>query len=269
LDETKRTFSFYASFAEETKIEKIYLTGGLSQINNLASVFSEELNLPVECLDVSKYFSARRSLRNTFKEENCYYQAALGFALVAVMKNPLSINLLPQEEKTKRELERLKTKFFAFAFTVFCFLGVLFFNMFYQINLKTEKNQAAREKLEYYQEFSKHIQKIETQIQTYDNMLEIIQQKNKNRYLFHAALKRIVKELPENIWFHAISLDQDGGMTLSGICTGTLADINYYKNSLEKEALFKSIKIDRADIAVEETAEAQPKRTFTLRILLR
>ena len=250
------------------EIEKVYLTGGVSYLERIVSAFQEELNFPTQLLDCSQFFTFGKQIKEKFQTESRCYYPSLGLSISHILKNPLKINLIPQAEKQKKELKQIKTKLSIFIVLAFIFLSALFFNIGYEINLKKDKINAAKEKLNYYQQFAEHIGPIEEELYLYHARLDTIIKKNKKRYLLHQALKTITKKLPGNIWFQSIRYERDGSLTLSGICAGTLADINFYKDNLEKTNVFSNISINEANIAILTDDTTQAKRTFILRMLL-
>lgn len=82
--EIKRSFVHFQLHNRGQLIEKVYLTGGSSQLDGMAEGLAKHLNVPVDPLDVSAYIPFAPELREQLQVEGSFMMEALGLALSGV-----------------------------------------------------------------------------------------------------------------------------------------------------------------------------------------
>jgi len=111
--EVQRSIGFYRSQAGEVKFTCLYLLGNGSKIVGIKKFFEEYLGIPVErILSISRLRVSRDVNIKLLQLELPAFGTALGCAIQAVGVGPCQVDLVPREEKLKKEVSRKKKHVF-------------------------------------------------------------------------------------------------------------------------------------------------------------
>ena len=266
LNEIKRTLKYYLVNADESIFQKCFITGGGAYLDGIEDYIEKELNIPTYPLDHSDLITISKKADATLHSNPHSFAAGLGLALTAKKPKALSVNLLPRPEKEKQELKSFKKQFF---FSMILVYTVLISSVFFMMQATAQKlnySESAQGIKKTYQTYAKEITDTQQAIQKETLALDLIKRKNEARSKLPKALSILTKGLHNHIWFKTISYSDSGLLHVTGKSSGTLSDINSYKQALDQSGHFKDLKISQADI--DSNDKNRVTRTFTMNMRL-
>lgn len=265
ISEITRTITFYTASTKNAPLEKILLTGGSSALRGLPQMIKNRLGIASEIFNWVPFFDASAHMQTHLKQQACSFGSAVGLALSFTMKHALSINLLPQQEKDNRLVAQTKKHVFVLVAAISIVITVLSVLFASKNAILLDHTKRLQEKSNYYIQCTQHDIKITKELASYTEKLDSIAHMVADRTLLLYILERLNAHLPDNIWFKSIQYDGETGIiTIAGFSTGTLADIDYFKNAIVQENIFSTATIKEANIADSTTGNATPTRIFTL-----
>lgn len=104
ISDIRRSFDYYISQPEGMAVDSIYLSGGTSQIPNLATYIEEKLGIPVEYKQ--RLNNPAFVMENPPEEGLQSYIIGLGLAVSGLGIQPATIDFLPVDLKNLREFKR-------------------------------------------------------------------------------------------------------------------------------------------------------------------
>lgn len=84
LGELKRSFLHFQQHYRGQLVEKIYLTGGAAQMKGVVALLEKQLHMPVERIDLTRYFAYDRALEECLQKDGALLTEAMGLALSEV-----------------------------------------------------------------------------------------------------------------------------------------------------------------------------------------
>jgi type IV pilus assembly protein PilM len=121
VSELHRSIGFYRSQAGEVKFTKLYLLGNGSKIIGIKKFLEEQLGVEVVRVQTIRHFRVNREVNLKLLQNDLpSFAATLGCGLQALGLGPCRVDLVPREEKLKKEVSRKKKH-------VFIAAGILFF----------------------------------------------------------------------------------------------------------------------------------------------
>lgn len=125
LGEIHRSLVYYRSQAGETRFGKLFLLGNASKIIGLDRFLKEQLGVDVTRVQTINHFRVSRDLNVRLLQSNLpSFATTLGCGLQALGIGPCQVDLVPREEKLKKEVGRKKKHAFIGAAIVFVLLFV-------------------------------------------------------------------------------------------------------------------------------------------------
>jgi type IV pilus assembly protein PilM len=142
VQEVHRSIGFYRSQAGEVKFTKCYLLGNGSRVIGIKKFLEEHLGMPVDRVaSIGRLRVSRDVNVKLLQTELSAFGTALGLGIQAVGAGSCKVDLVPKEEKVKKEIHR-KRKHVFFAAGV---LAILIFAAFGLIQAKLAKLRGALE----------------------------------------------------------------------------------------------------------------------------
>jgi type IV pilus assembly protein PilM len=120
VQEIQRSIVYYRSQADEVKFTKLYLLGNGSRVIGIKKFLEGRLGMPVERVQsIGRLRVSREVDVRLLQSELPAFGTALGLGIQAVGAGPCQVDLVPREEKIKKEISRKRKH-------VFFAAGVLF-----------------------------------------------------------------------------------------------------------------------------------------------
>lgn len=135
VQEIQRSIVYYRSQADDVKFTKLYLLGNGSRVIGIKKFLQGHLGLSVERVQSIGRLRVSRDVNvRLLQSELPAFGTALGLGIQAVGAGPCQVDLVPREEKLKKEVSRKRKH-------VFFAAGIIFF-MILIANLFIQKKQS-------------------------------------------------------------------------------------------------------------------------------
>lgn len=283
--EISRSLGFYKSQFSGAPIRKILITGGGAQLANFDAALNERFKIPVERIDPLKKLTvalADPSQREQLLGNRHCFSNAVGLALRELVRQPLKINLIPQEILRQRMIVR---KFAYFAASYFTVLVMLCAVNIYSVKIARANAVRCRDLsafIGHLEVLNNHAKKVLDDVAVINNKLNVVNQLLDARTLWMRICIEIQKVMAPNIWVENLSstleerkgeaprpvgppqappkpgkgktaedkkFDQINVMYIEGKAKGSIErDIPQFKEALEKSPLFKDVAIVSAEM---------------------
>lgn len=113
VQEVQRSLGYYRSQHGEAKFSKVYLLGNASKIVGIKKFLEDALGMPVERVQSIGRLRVSRDVNvNLLKNDLPAFGTALGLGIQAVGAGPCQVDLVPKEEKIKKEVNRKRKHVF-------------------------------------------------------------------------------------------------------------------------------------------------------------
>ena len=113
VSEIHRSIGFYRSQHGETSFQKLYLLGNGSKIIGIKKFLEESLRMPVEKVASIQHFRVARDVNLKLLQADLpAFGTSLGAGLQALGLGSCKVDLVPQEEKLAKEIDRKKKHVF-------------------------------------------------------------------------------------------------------------------------------------------------------------
>jgi len=125
VQEIQRSLGYYRTQHGETQFAKVYLLGNGSRVARIKKFLEDTLSMPVEHVQSIGRLRVSRDVNLGLLKENLpAFGTALGMGIQAVGAGPCHVDLVPKEEKLKKEIQRKrKHVFFAAGGLLLAILG--------------------------------------------------------------------------------------------------------------------------------------------------
>ncbi|HVR76139.1 MAG TPA: type IV pilus assembly protein PilM [Planctomycetota bacterium] len=111
--EIQRSIGFYRSQAGDIKFSKLYLLGNGSRVVGIKKFFEEVLGMPVEAVKSIGRLRVNRDVNvKLLQTELAAFGTALGLGIQAVGAGTCQVDLVPREEKIRKEIARKRKHVF-------------------------------------------------------------------------------------------------------------------------------------------------------------
>jgi type IV pilus assembly protein PilM len=111
--EIQRSIGFYRSQAGDVKFSKLYLLGNGSRVVGIKKFFEEVLGMPVEAVKSIGRLRVNRDVNvKLLQTELAAFGTALGLGIQAVGAGTCQVDLVPREEKIRKEIARKRKHVF-------------------------------------------------------------------------------------------------------------------------------------------------------------
>ena len=252
--ELDKAFNYYYFQSSESaskevghKIDQVFLSGGGSLYFGLDRFLSETLNTPTRYIypldKVTVKDKKLLSKKNVLNMQLPQFATAFGLALQGLNVSEMKVNLIERDQKGPIKVSSLLNFFIVACIALAAFLGTQIVS-FYQEAQKLkprlqELNKITQEYMPQLTEVQAKFDKIDTQTQTLNNVIE-------NRNTINRILSKISEIIAEQAWISdfAIKLnyqDRSGELTIGGKSI-SYAEINQLISGLKDSGYFKEIK---------------------------
>jgi len=137
MDELRRSLAVFSREQSEYVIDKIVLTGGISNFSQLERNISSRFQIPVEVFNLKERIPSLSKFEQNYKinGKEVSIMSPIGLLLPGKSKN---IDMIPQEIKDQKKNSLRIAKFSLAAILFACILGISLFNFYMEINRKSE-----------------------------------------------------------------------------------------------------------------------------------
>jgi type IV pilus assembly protein PilM len=200
LSEVSRSIGFYKTQYPGTTFGGLFLTGGGSKLKGIDKFFEKNLN--ISCLDKGIFDGVSisdRCLKNLGGREE-YFSVAFGLALREIAKTPITVNLLPPNYASQRQV-KISVPYFVMS-SLLVMSVVYMGGEFIKIdNRRLESNLEVLEKRKTELEtYRIQIEELRSGIKPELARTEFLEKIMKARQYWLQAIVDLNKELPQKIW---------------------------------------------------------------------
>lgn len=251
-DELGKTLAAFQ--AEDTQIvESFVVSGDHPSIKELIPALTEIFKVEVR---LSPYASLLKTNAVKGKLQKDYADDSFLEAIASAVTSPKAeVNFIPDEIVLKRTVEKQSkeaTKSGIAAVVIMLLLGGILLSKIYFKDVFLNKNLK-----------EKYAEQHETVLKLQEKMakIRVVRDYMSNRLIGLDVIKEIYKLTSNSIYLSAIAMEEDGSITLSGICP-TISDVYTYQTTLGNSEMFASSKINSSstkkdgnnDVAVFEVS---------------
>ncbi len=233
-EEIERTIEGYRRQEKTVRIEKIFLTGEISE--NLRSSLEQEFGLPCEVVEPLKNLSCQKDISASLYKNEPSVVKVLGTVLDT---NKKKLNFLPINLRQGQELKSRKKEIYT---TLILCLGIILLGL-----LGFAKR--IYDKQVYIRYLDSEIKKITPLAQEVENMFKKIELVGSWREASGSPidiLRLLYDLIPENVWLSRFDCsEEDKMLTLKGSSTN-ISKIFEFVNELKKAAYFKNVELKYA-----------------------